>query len=132
MDLFNNKITEKEAIEISPLVFAYIGDAVYEVLIRNLLITNNRNMNVHKLHMKATEHVKAKAQCDDVRKLMEFLTEKELGIFRRGRNSKSYTSPKNATIGDYRMATGFEALIGYLYLTNQEERINELINYVVK
>lgn len=132
MDLFNNKITEKEAIEINPLVFAYIGDAVYEVLIRNFLITNNRNMNVHKLHMKATEHVKAKAQCDDVRILMEFLTEKELGIFRRGRNSKSYTSPKNATIGDYRMATGFEALIGYLYLTNQEERINELINYVVK
>lgn len=132
MDLFNNKITEKEAIEINPLVFAYIGDAVYEVLVRNFLITSNRNMNVHKLHMKATEHVKAKAQCEYIKIMMEFLTEKELAIFKRGRNSKSYTSPKNATIGDYKMATGFEALIGYLYLTDKEDRINELINYVVK
>ncbi|SHK52217.1 ribonuclease-3 family protein [Hathewaya proteolytica DSM 3090] len=132
MDLFDNTITDKEALGVSALAFAYVGDAVYEIIIRNYLITKFKEMNAHKLHVKATEYVKAKAQCEFMKSIMEYLTEDEMAVFKRGRNAKSYTSPKNADITDYRMATGFEALIGYLYITGRKNRINELLNYVVK
>lgn len=132
IDLFHNKITKKESISINPLVFAYIGDAVYEVIIRNYLINSNMNMNVHKLHIKATGYVKAKAQCEYMKVILDRLNEEELSVFKRGRNAKSYTSPKNADIVDYRMATGFEALIGYLYITDQEGRINELLENLIE
>lgn len=98
----------------SPLTLAYIGDAVYEVVIRTLVISDG-NTQVNKLHKRASYYVKANTQAELIKLLMEELTEEELHYYKRGRNAKSYTSAKNASIGDYRMATGFEALVGYLY-----------------
>lgn len=110
----------------SPLTLAYIGDAVYEVVIRTLVISDG-NTQVNKLHKRASYYVKANTQAELIKLLMEELTEEELHYYKRGRNAKSYTSAKNASIGDYRMATGFEALVGYLYLTNQSTRMIELV-----
>lgn len=110
----------------SPLTLAYIGDAVYEVVIRTLVISDG-NTQVNKLHKRASYYVKANIQAELIKLLMEELTEEELHYYKRGRNAKSYTSAKNASIGDYRMATGFEALVGYLYLTNQSTRMIELV-----
>jgi len=112
--------------EYSPLVLAYMGDAVYEMYIRSLLVSGH-NTQVNKLHKEATKLVKAKAQSEIFEKIFPHLTEEELNIFKRGRNAHSYTSAKNADIVDYRCATGFEALIGYLYITGNMERINELL-----
>ncbi|WHH61398.1 ribonuclease III domain-containing protein [Petroclostridium sp. X23] len=110
----------------SPLVLAYIGDAVYEVYIRTMLIKKG-NMPVHKLHRQATLYVKAKAQSDTIHRIEGYLTGEELAVFKRGRNAKSGTVPKNADINDYRHATGFEALLGYLYLSNNTERLMEIL-----
>ena len=110
----------------SPLSRAYIGDAVYELVIRTLLVEKG-NTQVNKLNQRANRLVKASAQSEMIEKLKPCLTEQEIGIFRRGRNAKSYTMAKNATMSDYRRATGFEALMGYLYLTEQWGRILELV-----
>ena len=115
----------------SPLVLAYMGDAVYELYIRSMLVSK-ANTQVNKLHKEATKYVKAKAQSELVEKIMDKLTEEELAINKRGRNAHSYTSAKNADIVDYRRATGFEALIGYLYIKGDKERIFELLNDTVK
>ena len=115
-------LTEPDIRTYSPLTLAYIGDAVYELVIRTLLVEQ-----VNKLNQRANKLVKASAQSEMIEKLKSHLTEEELGIFRRGRNAKSYTMAKNATMSDYRRATGFEALMGYLYLTEQQERILELV-----
>ena len=112
--------------EASPLYLAYIGDAVYELYIRTM-IAKDANIPVSKLHKTATSFVKAKAQSETVHKLMEYLTEEEIKVFKRGRNAKSNTSAKNADIVDYRHATGFEALIGYLYLKKDFDRLNEIL-----
>lgn len=114
--------------EYSPLVLAYMGDAVYEMYIRSLLVSGH-NTQVNKLHKEATKLVRAKAQSEIFEKIFPHLTEEELNIFKRGRNAHSYTSAKNADIVDYRRATGFEALIGYLYITGNMERICELIEF---
>lgn len=111
----------------SPLALAYMGDGVYEIIIRTLVM-NRGNMQVNKLHKKTAGLVKAKTQADMIRLLEEELTEEERAVFRRGRNAKSMTSAKNASVIDYRMATGLEALTGYLYLTQQFERLLELIS----
>ena len=112
--------------EYSPLVLAYIGDAVYELYIRSMLVANH-NMQVNKLHKEATNYVKAKAQSELLEKIYDKLTEEEIVIYKRGRNAHSYTSAKNADIIDYRRATGFEALIGYLYISGKKSRIDELL-----
>ncbi len=112
--------------EVSPLYLAYIGDAVYELYIRTM-IAKDANIPVSKLHKTATSYVKAKAQSDTVHALMEFLTEEEIKIFKRGRNAKSATSAKNADIVDYRHATGFEALLGYLYFKKDFIRLEEIL-----
>lgn len=111
----------------SPLTLAYLGDAVYEVLVRTSVVCGG-NTQVNKLHHKSSELVKAHSQAEIIKGIMEELSEEELSYYKRGRNAKSYTSAKNATIGDYRMATGFEALIGYLYLTGQTDRMIEIVN----
>ena len=116
----------KNANEYSPLVLAYIGDAVYELYIRSMIVSKS-NMQVNKLHKEATSYVKAKAQSEIIEKIIPHLKEEELTVYKRGRNAHSYTSAKNADIVDYRRATGFEALIGYLYITDNKERICELI-----
>ncbi|MGI6055314.1 MAG: Mini-ribonuclease 3 [Clostridium sp.] len=115
-----------DAGEYSPLVLAYIGDAVYEVVIRTLIL-NRGNTQVNKMHKRASELVKAEAQARFYKLLEARLTPEEQSVYRRGRNAKSATMPKHATMRDYRMATGFEALIGYLYLTEQMERMAELL-----
>lgn len=113
--------------DISPLSLAYIGDAVYEVYVRTHIM-KDVNMPVNKLHKAATEYVKAKAQSDIIQAIADKLTEEETAVFKRGRNAHSYTSAKNADIVDYRRATGFEALIGYLYLSGDNIRLKEIID----
>lgn len=120
------RLKSVDAGEYSPLVLAYIGDAVYEVAIRTLIL-NRGNTQVNKMHKRASELVKAEAQARFYKLLEARLTPEEQSVYRRGRNAKSATMPKHATMRDYRMATGFEALIGYLYLTEQMERMAELL-----
>ena len=110
----------------SPLTLAYIGDGVYDLIIRSVVV-ERANASANKLHQKATKYVKASAQAAMILALQEELSEDEVAVFKRGRNAKSYTVAKNASMTDYRNATGFEALVGYLYLTGQNERILELV-----
>ena len=115
----------------SPVVLAYIGDAVYELIIRTILVDQG-NRQANTLHKKASTYVKASAQAAMILALQEDLTEEEMHIFKRGRNAKSYSTAKNASVTDYRKATGFEALLGYLYLQNKEDRIIELIKTALR
>ncbi len=110
----------------SPLTLAYIGDAVYEVVIRTKVV-NMANMQVNKLHKKSSSLVKAQTQAKIIRLLEDELDENEMSVFKRGRNAKSFTKAKNASVTDYRMATGFEALVGYLYLAHKSDRMLQLI-----
>ena len=111
----------------SPLVWAYVGDSVYELFIRTQLVETT-NLKPHKLHIEAIKHVKAKAQAEKLEKLQDILTDKEKEIVRRTRNTENHHLPKNANPADYMRATAFEGLIGYLYLSNQKERRNEILN----
>lgn len=111
----------------SPLVLAYIGDAVYELLIRTRVI-NQGSMQVNKMHKKSASLVKAETQANLIKVLQEELTQEELAVYKRGRNAKSVTTAKHATMIDYRMATGFEALVGYLYLTGRMDRLLLLVH----
>ena len=115
----------------SPLTLAYIGDAIYELVIRTILVEKG-NTQVNKLHKRASRLVKASAQSAMIEKLKPYLTEEEMGVFKRGRNAKAATMAKNATMSDYRRATGFEALMGYLYLTVQWERRLELMKIGIR
>ncbi len=110
----------------SPLTLAYIGDSIYDLIIRTLVVESG-NAPVNKLHKQVTRQVQATAQAELFHKIEGQLTEEELAVYKRGRNAKSFTSAKNAGIVEYRTATGLEALIGYLYLTDQISRILELI-----
>ena len=111
----------------SPLVLAYIGDAVYELMIRSKVI-NHGSMQVNKMHKHSAALVKASAQAQLIKALQEELTEEELAAYKRGRNAKSSTMAKHATMIDYRMATGLEALVGWLFLTEQYARLVELVS----
>lgn len=115
----------------SPLALAYVGDAVYELYIRTLLLSRG-NAPVHKLHRQSVAFVKAKAQSDIVHKLMERLDPVEQDVVRRGRNAKSGTIPKNADVADYKYATGFETLLGYLYLKQDFARLLEVMRISVE
>ncbi|WFR56433.1 ribonuclease III domain-containing protein [Anaerocolumna sp. AGMB13025] len=110
----------------SPLTLAFIGDVVYDLIIRTLVVEKG-NAPVNKLHRQVSSLVKAPAQMELFHKIEDKLTEEELAIYKRGRNAKSFTSAKNASITEYRSATGFEALIGYLYLNNEFARILNII-----
>jgi len=110
----------------SPLVLAYIGDGVYELVIRSLLVGRG-NAQANRLHKEASTLVNAGAQSASLERIKEELTEEEMQVFKRGRNANSATMAKHATMSDYRRATGFEALMGYLYLTGRMERILELV-----
>lgn len=131
-NLLKNSFTKQEAKNLNPLVLAFVGDAIYEVFVRAYIVNENRSMNVHKLHVKAVSFVRAHAQSEFIKELLDDLNEEELSIYKRGRNSKSGTVPKNADLCEYRSATGFEALFGYLYLTEQNDRINFFINKIIK
>lgn len=127
-----NKFSFQQGKQLNPLVLAFIGDAIYEVFIRTYLVDNNREMSVHKLHVEAITFVKAHAQSEFMKKIEGNLTEEETNIFKRGRNSKSGTIPKNADLQEYKRATGFEALLGYLYITEQNERLNYFLNMIIE
>ena len=111
--------------EYNSLALAHIGDAVFEVLVRLTVLTDG-NAPVNKLHKKARAIVNAKAQAEMYYRIQDILTEEEADVFRRGRNAKSFTVPKNADLMDNRHATGLEALFGYLYLKGEKERVVEL------
>ena len=120
------RMKEADASQYSPLVLAYIGDAVYELLIRTKVI-NHGSMQVNKMHKKSASLVKAETQANLIKAIQDDLTEEELAVYKRGRNAKSATTAKHATMIDYRMATGFEALVGYLYLQARHDRLLDLI-----
>lgn len=120
--------TEFEKPNLYPsLVLAYIGDAVYEVYVRSRIICEHRDMPPHKLHIESTKHVKAQAQSNAMKVIEGMLTEAEEVVYKRGRNSKSATVPKNADVAEYRRATGLEALFGHLYIKKETERLEELM-----
>lgn len=124
-------IESKDIRTYSPLTLAYIGDAIFDVIIRSILV-NKGNTAVNKLHKRASDIVKAGTQAAFVKALMDDFTEEEADVYRRGRNSKPHTKAKNATTMDYLDATGFEAVVGYLYLTDNMDRICELIELGIK
>ena len=126
-DLRIREFSREEARQLNPLQLALIGDAVFEVYIRNYILSNNTQLSAHKIHVKAISYVKAKSQSNIMHVIEEELTEDELYIYKRGRNTKSATVPKNANVIDYRNATGFEALLGYLYLTGNKERLFNIL-----
>ena len=123
------EIFQLRAVEIqeySPLTLAYIGDGIYELLIRTLVV-NEGNKPVQKLHKETSALVQASAQSKMMRRLQEELTEEEHAVYKRGRNSKSVSPAKNQSVTDYRRATGFEALMGCLYLKKDWERMLKLV-----
>lgn len=114
----------------SPLTWAYIGDSVYELYIREHLV-NTTKLKPHKLHLEAIKYVKAKAQANILARIDKNLKEEEKEIVKRGRNAENHHLPKNATVQEYMYSTGFEALIGYLYLTKQDSRLKEILNMCI-
>ena len=111
----------------SPLTLANIGDAAYELVIRSLVVEQG-NAPVNKLHKRSSRLVKAQAQAEAAVKLLDVFTEEELAVYKRGRNARAHTMAKNAEMTDYRMATGFEAVMGYLHLKQDYERMVTLIH----
>lgn len=118
---------KKEVNLMSPLTWAYVGDCVYELYIREHLVQTT-NLKPHKLHIEAIKHVKAGAQATILKEIEDFLTEEEKDIVRRTRNTENHHVAKNANPTDYMYATAFEGLIGYLYLTKENERLEEILN----
>lgn len=110
----------------SPLALAYIGDGIYDLIIRTVVVGRG-NLPAEKLHKKVIQYVNAGTQAAMIEAVLEDLSEEEEAVYKRGRNAKSYTKAKNATVGDYRKATGFEALMGYLYLQDKLGRAIELV-----
>ena len=123
--MINIRKTDKKPNELNALTLAYIGDAIYELYIRNHVIIRGGKPNVY--HQRSIKYVSARAQASIVHHIMPQLTEEEQDIVKRGRNAKSYTIPKNANMTDYRHSTAYEALIGYLYLTERIERLEEIV-----
>ena len=117
---------EQDIRSYSPLTLAYIGDCIYEIIVRTVVVERG-NKSPQSLHKTVTKYVKAETQCELFQVLQDELTEEEMAVMRRGRNAKSFTTAKNASVGDYRKASGLEALFGYLYLTGQTERAVSLL-----
>lgn len=124
-------LKKEEVMQMSPLVWAYMGDAVYEKYIREYVIMQGLCKN-GLLHRKSIKYVSANGQVKILKKIEPHLTEEEQDIIRRGRNSNPHSHAKNADIVDYKYATGFEALIGFLYLTKQNKRLDEILKMCVE
>ena len=126
-----NSVLSKEQIPeintLSPLTLAFIGDSVYEMFIRTKILSMG-NRPANELHKIAVGYVKAKAQAQAAHKILEILTDEELQIYKRGRNTNIHTVPKNADMADYRHATALEALVGYLYIKGEEDRLEKILN----
>lgn len=134
MEGIENIISRKKAPDevklMKPLVWAYVGDCIYELFIRMNLV-NSTNLNPHKLHIESIKYVKAKAQAEILLKIYENLSDEEKEIVRRGRNAQAHHLPKNAELIDYKYATAFEALIGYLYLVKKDKRLKEILDMCI-
>ena len=120
-------LEEQDLRTYSPLTLAYIGDAIFELVVRTVLV-ERKNTQAEKLHKAATKIVKAETQALMIESIKDELTEEEMVVYKRGRNAKAVTRAKNATMSEYRRATGFEALMGYLYLKGDMERMIKLIH----
>lgn len=124
-------VEEYDIRTVSPLKLAYLGDAVFEIIIRTMVLDTTGGP-VKKLHKKTSSLVNAATQSAMIAAILPELTEQEVTVFRRGRNAKTSTMSRHADIQDYRNATGLEALYGYLYLTNQTERAVNLLKYAME
>ena len=128
-DSYMKELFQMEEVDVStysPLTLAYIGDCIYDLIIRSLVV-NKGNKQVNKLHLETSSLVQASAQSLMMRTMQEHLTEEEHAIYKRGRNAKSVSPAKNQSVTDYRRATGFEALLGYLYLKKEWKRMLDLV-----
>ena len=122
----------KEQFEIADVdIRTYIGDGIFDLVIRSLVVAKG-NTRASELHKRTSQIVKAHTQAEMMEHLLPLLSEEEADVYRRGRNAKSYTMAKNATMADYRKATGFEALMGYLYLKDEFPRIVELVKHGIE
>ena len=131
-ELFNKISTKIENTHMySPAQLAYAGDAVYELLVRSFIL-NSHDISVNKMHGLAVKFVKAEAQAYIISKLADTLTEEEKNIVKRGRNAKVTSSPKNVDFMDYRYATGFEALLGYLFLSKDVDRLMYIFDRIIE
>lgn len=117
--------------EQSPLALAFVGDGVYSLLIREFLVTDKRHP-INKLHLMAVQYVSAKGQFLALELIKDILTEEEITIVKRGKNTSKASVAKHASVEEYRASTGFECLLGYLKLTGQEERINYLVKFIIE
>ena len=128
-DSYMQELFQMEEVDVStysPLTLAYIGDGIYDLIIRSIVV-NHGNKQVNKLHKETSSLVQASTQSLMMRTMQEHLTEEEHAIYKRGRNAKSISPAKNQSITDYRRATGFEALLGYLYLKKEWKRMLDLV-----
>ena len=129
LDSYMREVFQMEEVDIntySPLALAYIGDSIYDVIIKSLVI-NSGNKQVNKFHQETSSFVQASTQSLMMRTMQEHLTDEEHGVYKRGRNAKSVSPAKNQSMTDYRRATGFEALLGYLYLKKDYKRMIDLV-----
>lgn len=131
METLFPQISEKEANQINMLALAHVGDAVYELLVRSMLC-REKNAPVMQLHRLTVERVRAEAQAEAVQKLLPILSDEELAVYKRGRNTKVNSAPHHADIAQYHAATGLEALFGWLYLTGKTGRIEELFTAITE
>lgn len=131
MDYFHISEDKQELLKMSNLGLAYLGDAVYEVMVRSWLCLHGK-LTPGKLHKAALEYVAAPKQAAKMDLLLPILTEEEITIFKRGRNANSHSHPKGATRREYQIATGLEALFGWLYLQGQTDRLNELFELIMR
>lgn len=115
----------------NPLALAYIGDGIHEMMVRTYVITKYKG-TINKLNQRVVKMVKATAQATVLREMQDFLTEEEIVIVKRGRNQKSLTVPKNTSVSEYRQATGFESLLGWLYMHGEEARLVEIISKAIQ
>ena len=131
METLFPQLPMKEVNQINMLALAHVGDAVYELLVRSMLC-RSMSASVMQLHRLTVERVRAEAQAEAVQKLLPILTEEELAVFKRGRNTKVNSAPHHADIAQYHAATGLEALFGWLYLLGRTERVEELFSAIAE
>jgi len=130
-DYLNIHMSAQEINAVSNLGLAHIGDCVYELLVRSFIICHGKHTN-HGLHNATVAYVKAPAQAKAMEKILPYLDEQESSVYKRGRNTRVNSVPKNADLGDYHAATGLECLFGWLYLHARHDRINELFSIIME
>ena len=125
------KTEQVNAYQYSPLALAYMGDSILDLLVKKYFVTHS-NMQPHKYHVEVSKIVKAVNQADYIDQIMEELSEDELDVYKRGRNTNTHSKAKNATLGQYRKATGLEALYGYLYLKGDMDRLQYFVDGMIR